>query len=61
LKTLLMIGSGLIVVIALADLATGKSSTPILPDALGNMLTQERDVFLLIGSVAGLWYAGVKL
>jgi hypothetical protein len=57
LKTILIVAGLVGIAVALADLSTGKSSTPILPAVVGNELTQEIDVALLVSGAIGLFYA----
>lgn len=57
LKTVLIVGGLIALAISLADLATGKSNTPILPATIGNQLTQEVDVALLVSGAIGIFWA----
>lgn len=49
--------SVLMIGVALADLAYGQTSNPILPDFIGNELDQEKDLALVGLGGAGLWYS----
>ena len=46
----------LLAAVAAADLATGQSNQPILPSAIGNLLTQQIDFLLLIVAAALLLF-----
>lgn len=61
MKSALLIGGFLLVGIGLADLMLGNTDHPILPAALGNVMTQQTDVAALAVGGGALWFGFTQL
>lgn len=55
LKPAVVVVGGVVVAIAVADLGWGNTPTPVLPQAIGNMLTQNTDIFLLLLAITAIF------
>jgi hypothetical protein len=54
----MLIVAGLLAIgVAVADLATGESTHPLLPTSINNVLTQEWDAALLLAGAGSIFYA----
>lgn len=60
-KTIVLVVGLIATAIAIADVATGNTNHPILPDFIGGHLDQQED--LLLGAVGGatIWFALTQL
>jgi hypothetical protein len=50
-----VIVGGAVIAVAVADLAWGNTSTPVLPTAVGDLLTQNTDIFLILLAVTAIF------
>jgi hypothetical protein len=56
-KVAAVVVGGLVISVAVADLLLGNTPQAILPDAVGNLLTQNVDIFLILASTAVIFLA----
>jgi hypothetical protein len=55
LKVGVVVGGALIIAVAVADLGWGNTSSPVLPGFIGNGLTQNTDLFLILIAVVAMF------
>lgn len=54
-KTAIVVVGGLVILVGVADLMLGNTNQAILPDAVGNLLSQNVDIFLILASAAAIY------
>jgi hypothetical protein len=54
-KTSAVVVGSLVIAVAVADLGWGNTTNPVLPAFLGNNLTQNLDLFLILLAVTGIF------
>lgn len=55
LKTGAVVAGGVVIAVAVADLGWGNTASPVLPGFVGNMLTQNTDIFLILLAITAIF------
>jgi hypothetical protein len=55
IKTGVVIAGGAVIAVAVADLGWGNTASPVLPGFIGNMLTQNTDIFLILLAIVAIF------
>ncbi len=56
-KTGVVVTGAVVIAVAAADLGWGNTPNPVLPAFLGNVLTQNLDLFMILLAVAAIFLA----
>lgn len=55
LKPAAVVVGGVVIAVAVADLGWGNTTSPVLPGFIGDMLTQNTDIFLILLAVMAIF------